>query len=191
MNAPGAPAQAPAEQPAAPARVAGAEAGAGMGAEADMARLRSDFELLRVLGFVAAGLASACGLAWYALRHKRVQPHDTSGGLLISVILAPLLLTFAIQLLSTDSAACLELTLGAGADLSSFFDACRAGRESVANLFGLKYLWATVFGQGVAAGVVVPFSAALVKVLMFTSVTLAAPVFFLLLKPLLRKTLVY
>lgn len=159
------------------------------GSDAELSRVVSDFKLLKVLGFVAVGLAVLAGWIVYAIRHRRVQKYDTLFALILTLLLAPLLLYLATRLLSTDSAACLGLALGGGADASTFSDGCRAARESAANLFGFTSLWALAFGQTIVNGVVAPLAASVVKTLMYASVTLAAPFIFLLTKPLVKAIL--
>ena len=159
------------------------------GSDAELSRVVSDFKLLKVLGFVAVGLAVLAGWIVYAIRHRRVQKYDTLFALILTLLLAPLLLYLATRLLSTDSAACLGLALGGGADASAFSDGCRAARESTANLFGFTSLWALAFGQTIVNGIVAPLAASVVKALMYASVTLAAPLIFLLTKPLVKAIL--
>jgi hypothetical protein len=160
------------------------------GADADLLTLKSDFALLKILGLISVAAAASLGLAWYAVRHKRLQSFDTLGGIALAAIAAPIFLAAATMVLSTDSGACLGLSLGAGADSSAFFDACRAAREGMANMVGLKSAWSTVFGQTISNGVVVAYSAAVIKALMYASVCIGAPLLFLLFKPLL-KTILY
>ena len=157
--------------------------------DVELARVVSDFKLLKTLGFVAVAVAVAAGWIVYAVRHRRVQKFDTVFALLLTIVLAPALFYIATRLLGTDSAACLGLALGGGAEASAFSDACRAARESAANLFGFTSIWALMFGQTIVNGIVAPLAAGLVKLLMYASVTLVAPLLFLLTKPLVKAAL--
>lgn len=157
--------------------------------DADVVRLRNDFGLLKILGLVSIVLAATIGLAWYAYRHANVLSFDTLGGALLSVVLAPILLSGATLFLSTDSTVCLSQSIGTGGDPSSFADACRAAREGTANMIGLKWLWAMVFGQSVVQGLAVAYSSAIIKTLMYASVCIAAPLLFFALKPVIKATL--
>jgi len=182
----------PASPPTAPTAATGTSAASPYGtvgadgSDVELSRVVSDFRLLKLLGFVAVGLAVVAGWIVYAIRHRRVQKYDTLFALTLTILLAPLLFYLATRLLSTDSAACLGLALGGGADASAFSDGCRAARESAANLFGFASLWALTFGQTIVNGIVAPLAAGVVNALMYASVTLAAPLIFLLTKPLVK-----
>ena len=152
----------------------------------ELGRLKSDFDLLKILGILAIVAAAAIGLGWYAIRHKRLQSFDTTGGIVLSFLLAPLFLMGATMALSTDASACLGLALGSGADASAFTDACRTAREATANLVGFRSIWSLVFGQNILNGVVVAYPASVIRALMYASVCIAAPLLFLIVKPALK-----
>lgn len=152
----------------------------------ELGRLKSDFDLLKLLGILSIIAAAVVGLIWYAIRHKRLQSYDTSGGLILSLILAPVFLGAATIILSTDASACLGLALGSGADASAFTDACRTAREGTANLVGFRTIWSLLFGQNIVNGVVVAYPASVIKALMYGSVCLAAPLLFTAIKPALK-----
>lgn len=159
------------------------------GGDAGWAPVVADFKLLKILGFCAVALSVVVGLVVYSIRHRRLQKFDTVLAAIITTVLAPVLLFLATKVLATDSAACLGMALSTGADASAFSDGCRTARESLANMFGLKSLWTMITGQTIVNGVIVPLAAGLVKGLIYVSVTLAAPVIFLLLKPIIKRTL--
>lgn len=163
------------------------QANQGRDLETEVIGLNSQFSLLKILGLVSILLAAIIGLSWYAYRHARLLSFDTSGGALLALVLGPIFLTLATQILSTDSSACLGLSISG--DSSAFADACRNAREGAANMIGLKSAWTAVFGQAVAQGMAVAYTSTLVKSLMYASVTVGAPLLFLVLKPLVKKSL--
>lgn len=178
-----------ADTASAAAKSAVAPAAASDASDQDLQRVIADFKLLKMLAYLAVGLAVLVGLVLYALRHRRIQKYDTLFAVIATTLLAPLLLYLATKTLSTDASACLGVALGGGADASVFSDVCRSSRESVANLFGFKSLWTLVSGRTVENGVALALPAGLVTALIYLSATLIAPLILLLLKPLVKASL--
>lgn len=147
--------------------------------------IKSDFDLLKLLGFVAIVLSVALGLALFAYRHKRLMQYDSLMGLVTAVIIAPILLfSFTSVVLSTNSAACLTMSVSSGAEAQPLDTACGSSRESAANMIGATSLWHSVTGGD---GVIAPLSAGIVKFLMYLSVLLGALILYLLLRPILKR----
>lgn len=157
--------------------------------EQDLQRVIADFKLLKILGYLAVGIAAVGGLVLYALRHRRIQKYDTLFAVLAATVLAPLLIYAASKTLSTDASACLGVALSGGADASVFGDVCRSARESVANLFGFKSLWSLIAGRSVESGTALALPAGLVAALTYLSATVMAPLLVILLKPLVKASL--
>lgn len=152
-----------------------------------LAALKSDFDLLKILGLVAIVVAVVSGLFMYVYRHKRLMQYDAVFGLVLTVVVAPVLLYLFTYLLGSESKACFSATLAAGADAVPFDGMCSAARESAANMIGFKSLWRMIMGEAVVNGMIAPLAAGAVKLLMYVSVVLGAALMYLAIRPILKR----
>jgi hypothetical protein len=153
-----------------------------------LASLKSDFDLLKLLGLCGIALSVALGLALFAYRHKRLMQYDALFGLLLTIVLAPLLFFVFSQIaLGPDSNACFSAAIASGAEAVPFDAACGSAREGAANMVGMKSLWRSVMGETVVNGMVAPLGAAAVKFLMYLSVLLGAVILYLVIRPVLKR----
>lgn len=152
-----------------------------------LAVIKSDFDLLKILGITAIVVSVAVGLALYAYRHKRLMQYDAIFGLLLTVVGAPILFFTFTYILGPESRACFSAAVAAGADAVPFDSACSAARESAANMIGLKSLWRMIMGETIVNGLIAPLAAGAVKFLMYLSVVLGAALTYLAIRPVLKK----
>ena len=156
--------------------------------DAALVVLKSDFDLLKLLGLVGIAVSVALGLALYTYRHKRLMQYDALFGLLLTAILAPVLFFIFSQVaLGAESSACFSAAIAAGAEAVPFDAACGSAREAAANMVGMKSLWRSVMGESVENGMVAPLGAVLVKFLMYLSVLLASVILYLVIRPVLKR----
>jgi len=154
----------------------------------DAVALKSEFDLLKILGLMAIAISVAAGLALFAYRHKRLMRYDALIGLIWAIILAPLLLlSFNSVALSANGSACLSMAVSSGADAQPIDAACGSSRETAANMIGATSLWRTMMGETIVDGMVAPLSAGIVKILMYLSVILGTLILYLLIRPLLKR----
>lgn len=165
--------------------IAQTDPGAG---DAALVILKTDFDLLKLLGLFGIAVSVALGLALFAYRHKRLMRYDALLGLLLTVVLAPLLFFVFSQIaLGPESNACFSAAIASGAEAVPFDAACGSAREGAANMVGMKSLWRSVMGETVVNGMVAPLGAAAVKFLMYLSVLLGAMILYLLIRPILKR----
>lgn len=155
--------------------------------DAALASLKSDFDLLKILGLVGIVVAVVLGLGLYAYRHRRLMQYDAVLGLLLAVLVAPVLFAGFTQILGAESRACFSATVAGGADAVPFDSACASAREGAANMIGLKSLWRTVMGESIVNGMIASLGAGVVKLLMYLSVTVGAALLYLLVRPVLKR----
>lgn len=155
--------------------------------DAALASLKSDFDLLKILGLVGIVVAVVLGLALYTYRHRRLMQYDAVSGLLLTVLVAPALFVGFTQILGPESRACFSATVAGGADAVPFDSACASAREGAANLIGLKSLWRTAMGESIVNGMITSLGAGIVKLLMYLSVTVGAALLYLLIRPVLKR----
>ncbi len=156
--------------------------------DAALIALKSEFDLLKILGLVAIAISVGAGLALFAYRHKRLMQYDALIGLVLAVILAPLLLfSFNSVALSANGSSCLSMAVSSGADAQPVDAACGSSRETAANMIGATSLWRTVMGETIVDGMVAPLSSGIVKLLMYLSVILGAVILYLVIRPLLKR----
>ena len=156
--------------------------------DAALIDLKSEFDLLKILGLMAIAISVAAGLALFAYRHKRLMQYDALIGLVVAVILAPLLLfSFNSVALTANGNSCLSMAVASGADAQPVDAVCGASRDSAANMIGATSLWRTVMGEKIVDGMVAPLSAGIVKILMYLSVILGTLILYLLIRPLLKR----
>ena len=154
--------------------------------DAALIALKADFDLLRILGLVAIAIAVAAGLAFYRYRHRRLMPYDALFGLILTVALAPFLLFVFSFSLGAEGSACLSALVASGADAVQFDSVCSTARESAANMIGFKSLWRLIFGEVIVNGLVAPFAAGVVKLLMYTSTVVGSAALYSLIRPFLK-----
>lgn len=154
--------------------------------DAALVALKGDFDLLKILGLVGIAVAVTAGLAFYAYRHRRLMQYDAQFGLLLTVALAPLLLFVFTFVLGAESHACLSAMVASGADAVQFDSVCGTARESAANMIGFTSLWRLIFGEVIVNGLVAPFAAGIVKLLMYTSTVFGSAILYLVIRPFLK-----
>lgn len=165
--------------------VAQTDPGAG---DAALATLKSDFDLLKLLGLFGIAISVAMGLALFVYRHKRLMQYDALLGLLLTAVLAPVLFFVFSQIaLGPESNACFSAAIASGAEAVPFDAACGSAREGAANMVGMMSLWRVVMGETVVNGMVVPLGVAAVKFLMYMSVLLGAMILYLVIRPILKR----
>jgi len=155
---------------------------------ASLAILKSDFDLLKLLGLFGIAVSVALGLAFFAYRHKRLMQYDAILGLMLTIVLAPFLFfVFSQVALGPESNACFSAAIASGAEAVPFDAACSSAREGAANMVGMASLWRSVMGETIVNGVVAPLGAAAVKFLIYLSVLLGSVVLYLAIRPVLKR----
>ena len=155
---------------------------------ASLAILKSEFDLLKLLGLFGIAVSVALGLAFFAYRHKRLMQYDAMLGLMLTIVLAPFLFfVFSQVALGPESNACFSAAIAAGAEAVPFDAACSSAREGAANMVGMASLWRSVMGETIVNGVVAPLGAAAVKFLIYLSVLLGSVVLYLAIRPVLKR----
>ena len=155
---------------------------------ASLAILKSDFDLLKLLGLLGIVVSVALGLSFFVYRHKRLMQYDAVLGLMLTIVLSPLLFFVFSQIaLGPESNACLSAAISSGADSVPFDVACGSAREAAANMVGMSSLWRSVMGETIINGVVAPLSASAVKFLMYLSVLLGSVIIYLAIRPILKR----
>ena len=158
--------------------------------DAALVGLKSEFDLLKILGVGVIVVGALAGLATFGYMHKRLMKRDALAGFLVVLLVTPLLFWTSTHLaLSGEGTGCLSAGLLSGSEAKPFDDACRAGRESAANMVGAKTIWKMVMGESIVSGLVVPMAAGAIKFLMYLSTLATASAAYLIVKPFWKKLL--
>lgn len=156
--------------------------------DAALVSLKSEFDLLKMLGLGVIVVSATAGLATFGYMHKRLMKHDALVGFLVVLLITPFLFWTSSRLaLSQDGAGCLSATLVSGSEARPFDDACRGARESAANMVGAKALWKMVMGESIVSGLVVPMAAGGIMLLMYFSTLATATALYFIVKPFWKK----
>lgn len=169
---------------------AGAPSNDPAAAEADAARLRvirTEFATRKALAYMAFAVALASGLWVFIYRRRRLMPLSRTAGAVTSVLVSVVLFALLAKLFtSADAASCASALLEIGARATDYDDICRAARESAANAFGFSTIFRYLFVPA-DPQYIQPIGAAMLTVLTYLSIPLAALVAFFIARPLAER----
>ena len=130
------------------------------------------FRTLKAWSYFYCGVAALIGAMVYTYMHKRRLSFDRWAGLAVSLVLIMLLFEASSSKMLDDTAKVCWVITDANEPLML---PCAQGRESLANIFGVKSLYVTVFPRDILAqGIPEPIAPIAIKFMLYGSLLLSS-----------------